>query len=559
MKNYEILAEAVQQQGVDTSFGLVGDGNMKFLNHLTRECGVRYIAVRHEAAAVAAASAYWRSTGRVALCTTTQGPGLANATTALTAATRGRAALVLFAGRSPRGVAAHPQELDQERLVAATGATYLEIEPGDGVAAAVASAFRRAQEERRPVCLAMPTDLQDAEVSEASAAPRTQPAVDAGYEVDEADLASAAAALAAAQRPIVVVGRGLLWSPGREQILRLADQVGALLATTLPMKGYWSGHPYDIGVLGGYSDESTARVVGKADCVIAFGASLSHRATRGGELFSPEATLIQCDIDPAALGAVTPVTTGLAGEASTVAEILHHRLVTVHGFEEPLAGFRGPEHAAELDQRRAGPVFEDRSGADGMDPRTLMDTVNTQLPLERSVTVDGGHSSGFPSIHLDVPDEKGFHFSLEFGTIGLGMGSLVGLAVGRPDRLPVLVVGDGSFLMGLPDLETCIREDLTALILVMNDQAYGSELHILDLQGMPSEISRFRNPDLAKVAAGFGTHSHRIDRLTDLAPLESWLAAPSGVMVLDCAITEQVRGEWLKLAFARSVAISAGR
>lgn len=556
MRTYEALAAACRRQGVEVAFGLVGDGNVKFVHHLTAALQVSYVAVRHESAAITMACGYARAGDRTAFATVTQGPGLTNALTALTAAARARLPIVVFAGLPPTGLPGHPQTIDQQALLAVAGALHQPLRP-ESIDADVATAFARAASQRRPVGMFLATDVQDAPQPPGAA-------VQAGTSNGQRDPSTPVARptgpvqdvgerLVAAERPVIVAGRGCLESEGaREHLIELADRCGALVATTLPVRGYFQGHPYAIGVLGGYATDLAIDEAERADLVVAFGTSLNYRATRSGRLFQDDTTIVQVDIDPTPQGASVGVDLALTGDAAEVARVLTREV----GSRETRSVVRTPALAARL---RDGTVHGADVGArpDGaLHPRALMEALNVLLPPERSVTVDGGHSSGFPSIYLDVPDQQGYLFALEFAAIGLGLGTAMGAAVARPDRLSVLVVGDGSLLMSLPDIETAARERIPVVVVVMNDHAYTSELAILDNDGLPPDLGLLPTPSFAAMAEAMGAKGRTVRHLGDLRDLPAVLAELDGPLVIDAQIDPSVRGPWLQGAFNRSLAVS---
>lgn len=555
MRTYEALAAACRRHGVEVAFGLVGDGNVKFVHHLTVALDVNYIAVRHESAAITMAAGYARAGGRTAFATVTQGPGLTNALTALTAAAKARLPMVVFAGLPPTGLPGHPQTIDQQALLAVAGALHQPLRP-ETIDADVATAFARAASQRRPVGMFLATDVQDAPQPSgaeagAGSADGHVDAVSKGSQVT-GPLETVAERLATAERPVIVAGRGCLDSSGaREYLIELADRCGALLATTLPIRGYFQDQPYAIGVLGGYATELAIDEAERADLVIAFGASLNYRATRSGRLFRDDTTIVQVDIDPAPEGASVGVDLALTGDAAVVARMLSQEVAS----RETRSVVRTPALTARL---RDGAVHgtDAASSPDGsLHPRALMEALNVLLPPERSITVDGGHSSGFPSIYLDVPDQQGYLFALEFAAIGLGLGTAMGAAVARPDRLSVLVVGDGSLLMSLPDIETAARERIPLVVVVMNDHAYTSELAILDNDGLPPDLGLLPTPSFAAMAEAMGAMGRTVRHLDDLRDLPAVLAELEGPLVIDAQIDPSVRGPWLQGAFNRSLAV----
>src|SRR3954468_19340228 len=207
---YDILAKSFIQEGVRTCFALLGDANMNWAARLSEQ-GCRMIYVRHEHCALAAAMAYARKTGDVAVATVTCGPGVTQLITALPAAVRAHLPAVVFAGEAPLKSGWYNQEIDQAPLISATGAAYHRLHMPERMPVAIRDAFLQARRERRPVVVGVPFDLQ-ARPSDGPAGlpkpsrellPRLSP-----MPPHPDDLAAAAQLLARAERVVVMAGLG---------------------------------------------------------------------------------------------------------------------------------------------------------------------------------------------------------------------------------------------------------------------------------------------------------------------------------------------------------------
>jgi thiamine pyrophosphate-dependent acetolactate synthase large subunit-like protein len=539
MKMYEAIGERIAAEGVRSFFGLMGDGNLKLIPHLVHERGVSFYGARHEAGAVAMADGYARASGEVGVCTFTQGPGLTNAITALVTARRGRMPLVAISGDTPTVVQGLPQDIEQRPFWEAADVPVQDVRPGS-VAADVAAAFHRARTERRPIALNLPTDLQETECPPGTGVPAFPPPPTPP--IDEDALERAAEALTNAQRPVVIGGRGALEAGVRDDLVALADHAGALLATTLPVNAWFSGHPYDVGIAGGFANETGRALLGEADVVVAFGAGLNHFTSRGGTLFAQDATIIQVDVDPTRFGRYIRCDIGVTGDAGEVARALRERVSAGTRFRTP-----------ETDARIAAGVEPppDESDEDGMDPRTLSRRIAELVTTDRTLVIDGGHFMGFPSMDIPVGDPSRYVFTLDFGSIGLGLGAAVGAAVAHPDRLTIAAVGDGGLMLSLGELDSAVRYRLPILVLVYNDNAYGAEMHFLRMSGIDDSESRFVNPPLDQVARAMGADGYAVRGPEDLDALAPTLRDIDGPVLLDCRVTERVRAVWLEEAFQR--------
>jgi len=535
------LAAALRAAGAGTLFGLVGGGNFALAGSF-RDHGGRYVGLRHEMNAVAAADSYARTTQTAGLVTVTQGPGLTHTLTAIVEAVKSGTPLLILAADTPSGDRLSNQSVDQAAVAAAAGAGYLRWRRPADVAAFAQEAFRRAREERRPILAGYPQDYStdpDGTPPEPAAAQAARPA----QPLPAAGITEAARLLSRAERPVVLAGRGAHLAGAGKDLVRIAEHLGAVLATTVMADGLFCGHPQSAGISGGFGDDHGAGLLAGADVLLAVGAGLTSWTTRHGELYAA-ATVIHVDDRQDAIGRYTPAHLGVVGDAAAVAAALRERLAAA---TEPRTG-RAAAAAAALKLRPAASLPW-RAPDGRLDPRSLTAALDALLPAERCVTIDGGHFSGWPVMYLSAQSPESLLYPHGFQSVGLGVGSVVGLALARPDRLPVLAVGDGGLLMSLGELDTLLAEDIPALVVVYDDGAYGAELHAF--RGDPNiGLARLRERDFAAVFRAMGGQAVTVSTLEDLDGIRPWLAGPSGPMLLHCTVSREVVAPWLRFAFA---------
>ena len=180
-----------------------------------------------------------------------------------------------------------------------------------------------------------------------------------------------------------------------------------------------------------------------------------------------------------------------------------------------------------------------------IDPRTLSKAVDAILPADRVVASDSGHFCGWVPRYLRVPNARASCLSHSFQSVGLGLPSVIGLALANPEKLAVLGTGDGGFLMSIADLETAIRLGLRLCILVYNDASYAAEVHYFRRQGFSVDIVQFPDTDFAAIARGYGARGVTVRALADLDRVKAWVAegAP-GVLVIDAKINPELEADW---------------
>ena len=531
---YDVLAQAFMQEGVRTCFALLGDANMNWAARLA-EHGCRMIYVRHEHCAVASAMAYARKSGDVGVATVTCGPGVTQVITALPAAVRAHLPLVLFAGEAPLKSGWYNQEIDQAPLISAPGAAYHRLHMPERMPVAVRDAFLQARRERRPVVIGIPFDLQDRPWTgpetlpkpSRELLPRPSPMLP-----HPDDVAKAAKLLANAERVVVLAGLGAVEAGAGAACRALAAKTGGLLATTLPARGLFHDDPFCVGISGSYTPEVGLEYVKEADFVVAVGCSLAYHAGGGGQLW-PRAQMLQIDIDPVALSQGQEVARHhLRADARLGVEALTAALPARS------RSWRSDAMAKRIrDSKPDSHVFEIESGL--LDPRAVVEALEKVLPRDWEMVNSGGHCSWFFAQMPSRPQEK-FLTIREFGAIGNGISFAMGVAAARPDRQVVLFDGDGSLMMHVQELETIKRHRLNILIVVMNDGAYGSEVHKLRAEGLPEDGSVFGHCHFAGIARGFGLAGETFTRLDSLPKRVAEFGSSAGAAVWDFHVSDKV-------------------
>jgi thiamine pyrophosphate-dependent acetolactate synthase large subunit-like protein len=528
--------------GVSTVFGVVGSGNFHVTNALTRN-GARFIAARHEGGAAVMADAYARVSGQVGVLSVHQGPGLTNALTGLTEAAKSRTPLLVLAAEVTEPSSNF--HIDQAALAAAIGMIPDRVTAASTVRNDLRRAYRTALIERRAVLLCLPLEVQAQSLTDVPMPPvRVWPRLWPAPEVT----VGLADALAGAERPVFLAGRGA--RKAKQELTDLSERVGALLATSAVSRGLFHNEAFNLDVSGGFATPVAAELIAGADLVVAWGCALSPWTTRRGDLIGRNATVIQVDANPAALGAVHRVDIGIPSDVGTAARAVTAEL---ERRGQRAQGYRTPEVAKRLaaEGRWRDVPFQPESEPGRIDPRTLSIALDDLLPAERTVATDSGNFMGYPAMFLGVPDEHGFVFTQAFQSIGLGLATALGAAIARPDRLTVAALGDGGALMGASELETAVRLGLKDMVVVVyDDEAYGAEVHHFGPHGHPLDTVVFPPTDIAAIARGYGFEAATVRAAEDLAVVSSWLAGPrESPLLIDAKVTKGRPSWWLEEAF----------
>jgi thiamine pyrophosphate-dependent acetolactate synthase large subunit-like protein len=528
------LAAAIAAEDVEHVFGLMGAGTIELTHHLVSGFGVQYHAVRHESAAVGAADGFARTGAGVGVALISSGPGFTNGLTALHTAKRGSSPIVVVAPDSDltpplrHPFAGGSQKLDESLIAMVLDAHVVRCDPRT-VFADVAAAFGTARERQAPVVLLYPFEAIHAHVADGETPTPTRHTV---VDPREQELEAAAALISQAERPLVLAGLGAARAGAGESLVRLADRCGALLATSLRGAGLFAGHPYNLGICGGFATEPIADLIARSDCILAFGASLNGFTTRRGEVTAAK-RLVQCDVDVSAFYRYERPDVAIFGDAKVVADKLHDLV-------EPRrdSAYRAAAEAAGLISPSLFHPFDDVSQRGRLDPRAICRRVDELLPEARTVVADCNSASEFPVEHVRILTPQSLLWMFDFGALGSGLGAALGAAVAKPERTTVLFMGDGGLFMSLGDLDTFVRERLALLVVCLNDRAYGAEIAFMRALGVSEDLARFETPDLTEIARSIGWEAGTISTLEDFdtyAPLIAGLDRP---LFLNCLITE---------------------
>jgi acetolactate synthase I/II/III large subunit len=346
------------------------------------------------------------------------------------------------------------------------------------------------------------------------------------------DVATAAQLVGGAEHIVVLAGLGAVEARAAAACRALAAKTGGLLATTLPARGMFHDDPFCIGISGSFTPEVGLEYLAQADLVIAVGCSLAYHAGGGGQLW-PKAKLLQIDIDPAAVnqGQVT-ARHHLRADARLGVQAL------IAGLPARKQVWRTEAMAARIRESKPdSQLVEIEPGL--LDPREVVDALERTLPRDWQLVNSSGHCSWFFAQMPSRPQEK-FLSIREFGAIGNGISFAMGVAAARPKETVVLLDGDGSLMMHVQELETLKRHGLNILVVVMNDGAYGSELHKMRAQGMREDGSVFGYSDFAAIARGFGIAGTTCRKLDELPKLVEQFAATGGAAVWDFHVSAKV-------------------
>jgi len=531
MRGFKVLSELVGLTGTECVFSMLGSTNATWIGHGVADGTFRLVRTRHEETAVQAATGYSRVTGSLGICSVTRGPGFTNSITALAAAADGHIPVVLIVGESPATSERSAQNIAQRGLAAVLGVGFHHASRPAELEAAFWAAVRAARFNGIPQVLSVGDGVLEGDVAGPSVAPETRSEF---TEPDADGIGAAVDLLARARRPLILAGQGAVLADCRTELEELAGLSGARVGSTLMANRYFSGHPQDLGLCGGWAAPITRQHIADSDVVLAVGASLNTFTLDQGRAFGTT-KFIQCEVDAWRTLARSPEV-ALVGDARLSVSALiaewHRRGL------QPRPAPRRPPTRAEV-KRSLLTIDLGHDPQRGLDFRRVYHTFDQKLPEDRVVVTDLGRTLGALPSMVDATGARNWLASRSFGSIGLGLGTAVGAAAACPDRPVVLFCGDGGFMLSMASLDAVRINALNLTVVILNDEQYGSELMFLEPYGLPTQIVRQELPDIATLAEAFGGRGLTVRSEPELEAIEP---SQSGLLLIDARIDPGVDG-----------------
>jgi acetolactate synthase I/II/III large subunit len=543
---YEILVEDIKALGVEQVFGLMSDDTAVFATALDSS-GIRFYGARHENNAIAMAEGFAYATGGLGVAVVGRGPATANGLHAATYASRTGSRVLIIYGEAavPTGAAnslgPDYKGFNATGVLGAAGIrTFVATSPATASGALMDAAAAALQGGAAALLLPVNVQLAEMELEGSAVASILKPSQPVPAAPRPEAIEAAVALLQHSRKPLILAGYGAHRAGAKAALEQLADRTGALLATTARGKDLFRAHPCNLGIIGSFSHSAARRMVAQADCIVVFGASLNLLTMSFGNSL-PKVPLIQVDSSRASIGRWYAADVAVVGDARLAAEALLAALPAGSNAERP---FRLEETLRFLSDFDIARDFQPANTLRTVDPRALGVALDKALPANRNLVYDAGNFLGIVP-YLSVPGPGHFKLTSDFASIGLGFGTALGVAKARPDETTVLVIGDGGFLMTMGELETVVREDLPLVVVLMNDCAYGAELHFLKMRDLPVAKSVFPDVDYAPIAEAFGFQAATIRTLDDLQKAVAMLAKPEGPVLLDCKLNAAVAAPFM--------------
>ncbi len=521
----ELTIRLLARQGVTTIPGIPGGCNLPLYDAL-RASTIRHVLARHEQGAGFIAHGMARATGQPAVCFGTSGPGATNLLTAIADAKLDSIPLVAITGQVPRAMIGSDafQEIDTYGLTVPITKHNFLVRSAAELTTVVPDAFRIAASGRPgPVVIDIPKDVQNEAIAIEDLPPPGRP--DPFPTACDDDLARAVALIDAAERPVFLVGAGVIAAGACDALRELAERASIPVAATLLGLGALPhDHPRFLGMVGMHAARFTNLVFEECDLLVGLGIRFDDRATGKAAEFCPRATIVHVDIDPSELGKIKQAALAIEADVGD----------TLHRLAPRVAATPRTAWTQRVATLQAAYPLATPGADDPLDPYGIIRHTAALLPADAIITTDVGQHQMWAAQAFPFTRPRQWLTSGGLGTMGFGLPAAIGAALAFPERTIVCFSGDGSLLMNLQELATAAEEGVNVKVVLLNNARLGLVRQQQQLfYGGRYHASRFHaEPDFVAIARGFGIRGCDLGTAEDpLRTLAHALTAPGPCLV----------------------------
>ncbi|MGZ4271163.1 MAG: biosynthetic-type acetolactate synthase large subunit [Solirubrobacteraceae bacterium] len=540
MRAVDAVMECLKAEGVDVVFGLPGGANLPTYDALY-DAGIRHVLVRHEAGGGHAAEGYAKATGKVGVALGTSGPGATNLVTPIMDAMMDSVPVVFLTGQVRTELLGTDgfQEADILGITMPAVKHSFMIQHPLEVPRAIHEAFHIARSGRPgPVVVDIPMDLSRADIPYEPVTDVRLPGYQPTSEGNAKQIRQAAKALAAARRPVIYAGGGVVNANGSKELVELATADRFPVTCTLMGLGAFPApHEQWLGMLGMHGTRAANYAMDEADLICAVGARFDDRITGKLSEFAPRAKFIHIDVDPAEISKNIPAHIPIVGDAKSVLAKLaaeYRALEADRGrLEEWWTRIRGWQEKHPL-------AYTD--SADGeIRPQRMIEALYEATGGDAIVTSDVGQHQMWAAQYFHFPEPRRWINSGGLGTMGFGLPAAMGAKVGCPDETVVCIAGDGSVQMNMQELATCAQEGIAVKVFIMNNGYLGMVRQWQELfwDKRYSSVDMGRFPDFVKLADAYGATGMRLTDKTTLVDDMREALATDGPVLVDVRVTPE--------------------
>jgi acetolactate synthase-1/2/3 large subunit len=516
----QALVKSLEHAGVDVMFGIPGGAILPAYDPIY-DSPIRHILVRHEQGAGHAATGYAQATGRVGVCIATSGPGATNLVTPLADAQMDSVPVVAITGQVASGAIGTDafQEADIRGItMPVTKHNFLVTNPAD-IPNAVAQAFHIASTGRPGAVLVdVAKDALTTKTDFEYPKHISMPGYKLVNEPKPESIRDAAALIASSKQPVLYVGGGIIKSNAERELLKLAEETGAPVVTTLMALGAFpTSHKQNLGMPGMHGTVAAVTALQKADLLITLGARFDDRVTGKLSSFAPNAKIIHADIDPAEIGKNRKADVPVVGDLKAIINALLPELKSAYKKEQHDLT---PWLETVYSWRAKFPLGYDTPADGSLSPQYVIERIGKITGPDGIYVAGVGQHQMWSSQFIQYEKPRTWLNSGGLGTMGYAVPAAMGAKVGAPDRTVWAIDGDGCFQMTNQELVTCALNNIPIKVAVINNESLGMvrqwQTLFYNERYSNTHLDSKRIPDFAKLAEAMGCVGLACDKPGDV-------------------------------------------
>lgn len=539
VKGSDAVILSLLEEGVNQIFGYPGGSIMPVYDSLMNyEDSLNHLLVRHEQGAVHAAQGYARASGETGVVMATSGPGATNLMTGISDANIDSTPVVCITGQvndMMLGTDAF-QEVDIIGVSAPVTKWNFQITKPEEIPGAIAKAFYIARSGRPgPVLIDLTKNAQFGELDfhyeKCTEIRSYKPVPD--IEMDQ--ISSAAELINNAEKPIALIGQGVILGQAEKELKDFLDKTGIPAASTLlGLSAIPNDYPNYVGFLGMHGNYGPNVMTNHADLLISIGMRFDDRVTGKLSSYGENARVIHMDIDPAEIDKNVKTDVPILGDVKETLPYLTEQ-VKENSFPEWIERFR------EYEQEEYDKILKDHY--DQFHKHIRMTDVILELNQkegDKLLVTDVGQHQMIASRYFHFTRSRSLITSGGLGTMGFGLPASVGAQVGAPGRQVVAVVGDGGFQMTIQELGTIAQSNIPLKVIILNNSYLGMVRQWQQLFFKKRYSSTpITSPNYMKIAEGYGLSASRVTQLSDLPKALDALFETSGPYLLEVVVEKE--------------------
>ncbi|MBQ9453959.1 MAG: biosynthetic-type acetolactate synthase large subunit [Desulfovibrio sp.] len=531
----QILLESLKREGVDVLFGYPGGAVITIYDALPQFPELHHIHVRHEQGAVHAADGYARASGKTGVCLVTSGPGATNTVTGIATAYCDSIPLVVFTGQVPTHLIGNDafQEVDIVGITRPCTKHNFLVKDVTKLALTIRQAFYLARSGRPgPVLVDLPSDVMVAKTEFVWPEEVSMRSYNPTYKPNLNQLRRAVEELAQAERPVLLVGGGVIMSNAATALTDLARKLHIPVASTLMgLGGFPATDPLWLGMVGMHGTYAANMAINNADVLMCVGARFDDRVTGRLADFAPKARIVHIDIDPTSIRKNVEVHVPVVGDCRLalegMAEICSAKLANKN-WHDAYASWL----TAVGNWKKDKPLSYQKG--DVIKPQQVVEELYAITGGDAVITTEVGQHQMWVAQFFAFNEPRTLLTSGGLGTMGYGFPAAMGAQIALPGKKIIAVAGDGSLQMNIQEMATIVANKLPVKVVILNNRYLGMVRQWQELfyHRNYSSTDMEAQPDFVKLAEAYGAEGYRISDPAELrSVLEKALASPNPAII----------------------------